>query len=90
MSLLLGIDIGTSSVKAVLFDPETAQIVAVAAKEYPIHKPAPDRAEQDAEDWWRATVEVVRRIVADTRRSDVVGVSFCGQMHGGAFLGRDL
>ena len=47
MTLLLGIDIGTSSAKAVLFDADTSQIIAVAGQEYPIHHPAPDRAEQD-------------------------------------------
>ncbi len=90
MPLLLGIDLGTSSVKAALFDPDSARIVAVAAREYPIRKPAPDRAEQDADDWWRATIEVVRRIVAEAGRNDVIGVGFSGQMHGGVFLDRQL
>ncbi len=90
MPLLLGIDIGTSSIKAALFDPDKAQIVAVAAREYPIYKPAPDRAEQDADDWWRASVDVVRRVVADSGRDDVTGIGFSGQMHGGVFLDRSL
>ncbi len=86
MSLLLGIDIGTSSVKAVLFDPDTAGVVAVAQHEYPIHKPAPDRAEQDPEDWWNATVEVVRGVTERAGRRDVIAISLCGQMHGFAML----
>lgn len=88
MSLLLGIDIGTSSAKAVLFDPDTAQILAVAGHEYPLHKPAPDRAEQNPEDWWRATITIVRRLVVQAGRTDVAGISFSGQMHGTVLLDR--
>jgi xylulokinase len=86
MTLLLGIDIGTSSVKALLFDSETSKTLAVDGREYPIRKPAPDRAEQDADDWWRATVEVVKRVVAVAGRRDVSAIGCCGQMHGGVFL----
>lgn len=86
MPLLLGIDIGTSSVKAVLFDPDTAQVAAVAGREYPIHKPAPDRAEQDPDDWWNASVDVVRRALAQAGRRDVSAVGLCGQMHGTIML----
>lgn len=88
MTLLLGIDIGTSSAKAVLFDPDTAQILAVAGHEYPLHKPAPDRAEQNPEDWWQATITIVRRLISQAGRMDVVGISFSGQMHGTVLLGR--
>ncbi|MDH3676547.1 MAG: FGGY family carbohydrate kinase, partial [Anaerolineae bacterium] len=49
MTLLIGIDLGTSGVKTVLFNPEAGEILAVAAQEYPVHKPAADRAEQDPE-----------------------------------------
>jgi len=86
MTYLLGIDIGTSSAKAVLFDPESAQIAAVANQEYPIQRPAPDRAEQDPEDWWRATVTVTRRLLAERPGASVVGISFSGQMHGTVLL----
>src|SRR5664279_756276 len=86
MSLLLGIDIGTSSVKAVLFDPDSVGIVAIAQREYPVYKPAPDRAEQNADDWWNATVEVVRRVVERSGRRDIVAIGLCGQMHGTVML----
>lgn len=86
MALLLGIDIGTSSVKAVLFDPDLRQIVGVAAAEYPIHKPAVDRAEQDADDWWQASVTAVRAALAQAGRNDVAAIGLDGQMHGGVLL----
>jgi xylulokinase len=86
MPLLLGIDIGTSSAKAVLFDPDSAAILATAGREYPILRPAPDRAEQRPEDWWNAVIEVTRRVVALSGRTDLAAIGLCGQMHGGALL----
>ncbi len=86
MALLLGIDIGTSSVKAVLFDSDTSQIVAVQGAEYPIHKPAPNRAEQDPDDWWRASVSVIRAVMARAPHTAIAGISLSGQMHGTALV----
>ena len=87
--MLLGIDIGTSSVKAALFDPETGAAVASAGREYPIHKPAPDRAEQNPEDWWRAAAAVTQQIIEQSGRREVRGIGLCGQMHGVTLLGKD-
>ncbi len=53
MALLLGVDIGTSSLKVVLFD-EDLRPVALARREYGTSYPGPGCAEQDPEDWWRA------------------------------------
>ncbi|MEZ4672397.1 MAG: xylulokinase [Anaerolineae bacterium] len=89
MSLLLGIDLGTSSIKAVLFDSDINRIVGVAGREYPINHPAPDRAEQDPDAWWQATVEVVRRVTAEAGSNAVTAISFSGQMHGTVLLGND-
>lgn len=90
MTLLLGIDIGTSSAKAVLFDPDTAQIAAVTrGYEYPINKPRPDYAEQNPDDWWRATVAAVRAALAQAGRDDVAGISFSAQMHATVLVGAD-
>lgn len=89
MSLLLGIDLGTSSVKAIMFDSATSSIKAVAGREYAINHPAPDRAEQDPDEWWRATVEVVRRVTAEAGTNEVTAISFSGQMHGTVLLGKD-
>ena len=59
MSLLIGLDIGTTSVKAGVFDASGRQL-AGAGQEYRIDHPAPDRAEIDAETYWVATVAAVR------------------------------
>lgn len=90
MTLLLGIDIGTSSAKAVLFDPDTAQIAAVSSgAEYPIIKTRPDYAEQDPDDWWRAVVKVVRGALEQAGRDDVAAISFSAQMHATVLIGAD-
>lgn len=86
MALLLGIDIGTSSAKAVLFNADTGQLVAVAGREYPIHTPTPDAAEQDPDDWWQAVIEVVQRVTTLADRRDIAAIGFSGQMHGVVLL----
>ncbi|MGB1288726.1 MAG: FGGY family carbohydrate kinase, partial [Aggregatilineales bacterium] len=64
MTLLLGIDTGTSSAKALLFDSETATTLAISrGHEYPIHKPTPDRAEQNPDDWWQASANAIREVL---------------------------
>ena len=87
MALLLGIDIGTSSAKAVLFDADTVQTVAVSnGHEYPIHKPQPDYAEQNPDDWWQAVVAAVRDLIGQVGKVNVAAIGFSGQMHGGVLL----
>jgi xylulokinase len=61
--LLLGIDVGTSSVKAALVDPR-GTVHAVGHAEYPLHHIRPAWVEQDPEDWWRGTCQAVREALA--------------------------
>jgi len=56
VSLLLGIDVGTSGLKAVVYDAEEASPVAFASGEYPLEFPFRGAVEQDARLWWKATV----------------------------------
>jgi xylulokinase len=87
MAYLLGIDIGTSTAKAVLFDSDTAQTVAISkGHEYPIHKPQPDFAEQNPDDWWNAVIAAVQDVVQQAGQVEYAAISFCGQMHGGVLL----
>lgn len=59
----LGIDVGTTAIKAVLVDSSFG-VVAQAGREYPIHCPHRDWAEQDPEDWWHGLVECVREVIS--------------------------
>jgi len=101
VSLLLGIDIGTTGARAILVDSRDGRVVAGATREYPLHTPRPLWAEQDAEDWWRGAAGAVREALDVARRetgtADVRAVGLSGQMHGvvlvdgaGQPLGRSL
>jgi len=82
----LGIDLGTSSVKALLVD-ESGRVQAGGMAEYPVHRPRPGFAEQNPEDWWRATGEAVRQALAwGGKESRVTGIGLSGQMHGTVLL----
>jgi xylulokinase len=81
MSYLLGIDLGTSSVKVVAFGVEGA-LKGVGLAEYPILTPRLGYAEQDPEQWWRATVKAVREALDKAGRPEILGIGFSGQMHG--------
>jgi len=89
MSVFLGIDVGTSGTKALAIDA-SGRILADAMETYPCHAPRPLWSEQDPDDWWRATVRSVRRVVAAARLkpADVAALGLSGQMHGSVFLDR--
>ena len=88
--IYLGIDIGTSAVKALLADEEQ-RVLAEATEELSISRPHPLWSEQDPEDWWSAVVTVVTalRRAAPDRFAAIRGVGLSGQMHGAVLLGRD-
>ena len=88
MSALLGIDLGTSSVKVVVCTLEGA-IEGIGNAEYPILTPLPGYAEQDPEDWWRATISAVGQAMHDAGGPEVLGIGFSGQMHGFVPMGAD-
>jgi xylulokinase len=82
MSLLIGLDIGTTSVKAGIFEA-TGRQLAVVGQEYRLDHPAPDRAEIDAEAYWTATVAAIRGALeiagADPTRVAAMAVSSQGE-----------
>ncbi len=82
---LLGIDLGTSSVKVLLAGTD-GQVLAAASAEYPILHPAPNQAEQNPEEWWRATVEAVQAVLAQAPGIPVAAIGLSGQMHGTVLL----
>ncbi len=83
MRYLIGIDIGTSATKTVLFD-ERCQVVASASQEYPMHQPQNGWAEQDPGDWKEAVLATIRKVVEKSGATpeDVKGIGLSGQMHG--------
>ena len=81
MAYLMGIDVGTTGSKTLLID-EVGNVITSATVEYPMYTPHPLWAEQDPADWWQATVESIRQVLADVRGSEVKGLGLTGQMHG--------
>lgn len=77
---LLNIDVGTSSLKAVLFDLH-GQMIARETAGYRYQTPVRNQAEQDPEDWWAACCKVCRKILED-RKVNILAVSVCGQAPG--------
>lgn len=61
---LLGIDVGTTGTKTLLFSAE-GTLLGHAYRAYPTATPAVGFCEQDPEDWWKAVVETVREVTAD-------------------------
>jgi xylulokinase len=82
--MFLGIDVGTSSVKAVLADAND-RLVAQASAPLSVERPHPLWSEQDPESWWRATVDAVRAL-SQKERAAVKAVGLSGQMHGATLL----
>ncbi len=83
--LLLGIDLGTSALKAVAV-AEEGRVVADAEAAYPVHRPRPDRAEQDPSDWWQALVHSLATLRAQVDLDAVRAIGLSGQMHGTVLL----
>lgn len=85
MSLVLGLDLGTSGLKAVALNA-AGQKVAEARVSYPLHTPRPGWTEQDPLDWAQAAREALRNLREQIGQADVVGIGLSGQMHGAVFL----
>ena len=87
MAFLLGIDVGTSGTKTVLFD-EAGKALASATVEYPLLTPNPGWTEQDPDDWWNATVSTIKDVLGQSQvdASEIKGIGLSGQMHGSVFM----
>jgi len=83
MPYVIGIDIGTSGTKTVLFD-EKGTTIASATVEYPLYQPKNGWAEQNPEDWYNASVSTIRTVLekSGVDKNDVKGIGLSGQMHG--------
>ncbi len=78
MPVCVGLDVGTTGVKAVAISPD-GSVVTRAERPYPLSTPHPGWSEQDPEDWWRAAKATLAEVCAGL---DVAGIGLSGQMHG--------
>jgi xylulokinase len=85
VSSLVGLDVGTTGVKALALSADDGAVIGRAEKEYPLSVPRPGWAEQDPEDWARAAASTLEQLHArDGRR-----IGLTGQMHGLVVLDAD-
>ena len=85
-SAYLGIDVGTTSVKALVVDDAGAPLSEGACPQS-VAVPAPGWAEQDPDDWWKGTVVAVRQaVVRLPARTQIAAIGLSGQMHSSVFL----
>jgi xylulokinase len=76
--MLLGLDLGTASLKALLLNTD-GQIVAEASRAYPVHAPHPGWAESNPNDWWLAAQQATLEL---GHGDEISAIGFSGQMHG--------
>ena len=85
--LCIGLDVGTSGVKAVLTTPD-GRILASAVADYPLLTPKPGWTEQEPDAWWTASCHVLSDLAAKAP-SPIEAIGLTGQMHGAVFLDAD-
>ena len=83
MACLMGIDLGTSSVKTLLME-EDGKVLACCGESYEIEVPQTGYAEQDPDMWYEKTIATIRSVLGKSGipPEEIRGISFSGQMHG--------
>ena len=89
MRYIVGIDVGTSGTKTVLYQ-ENGQVLASVSSEYDMAQPQNGWAEQDPDDWWNATKATLQQVLKKSGidAAGVAGVGLTGQMHGLVMLNK--
>ena len=87
--MYLGLDLGTSGIKAVLLDNQGA-LIDQASEALTVATPQPNWSEQNPEDWWQATLSVVAQLKqAGHELQQVQALGLSGQMHGATLLDKN-
>ncbi len=83
--MYLGLDLGTSGVKALLIGDDQS-VIADAHASLDVSRPAPGWSEQDPADWITATQQALGALASSQDLSRVAGIGLSGQMHGATLL----
>src|SRR5512147_2745704 len=86
--VLLGIDVGTTGIKAIIARVTDGSILATGFAPYPLYHPHPGWAEQQPDDWWAACAIAIRACLADAAIApdSIQAIGLSGQMHGAVLL----
>ncbi|MDR0397083.1 MAG: FGGY-family carbohydrate kinase [Oscillospiraceae bacterium] len=85
MDTLIALDIGTSAVKAALFDKD-GSLLASESEPYPVDTPRPGWTQQHPDRWWHAARLALRRIASHPLAAGAVGVGVAGQSWSAVFV----
>lgn len=90
MKYSLGIDLGTTGVKALLVGTDGV-IKSIGYAKYPLYTPQVQHAEQDPQEWWQGMCSAITQALKSSQidPKDILGVGFSGQMHGTVLLDKD-
>lgn len=90
MTSFLGLDIGTSSVKALLLD-DRQRVLASGSADLDVSRPRPLWSEQDPESWWQGLLVAVEQIraAAPAAWAGLSAIGLSGQQHGAVLLGEE-
>ena len=83
--MYIGIDLGTSGVKAILLS-EQGEVLAARTEKLSVSRPHPLWSEQDPEQWWQATDRALRALGQQHSLQGVKALGLAGQMHGATLL----
>jgi xylulokinase len=88
--MFIGLDVGTSSVKAILLDGDQ-KLISSATADLTVQRPFPSWSEQDPDSWWTACQEAMDQLAraAPKEMAAVQGIGLSGHMHGATLLGSD-
>lgn len=83
--MYIGIDLGTSGVKAILLN-EQGDVLATHTEKLTVSRPHPLWSEQDPEQWWQATNTAMQALGSQHALREVKALGIAGQMHGATLL----
>ena len=77
-SIVIGIDVGTGGCKVAAFDLR-GRLITESFKEYPVHHPRVNWAEQDPDEWWNAVCRALREVTSKVTSGDIIAVGLTSQ-----------
>lgn len=90
MKYSLGIDLGTTGIKALIVGSD-GMIKSIGYAKYPLYTPQVQHAEQDPQEWWNGMCNAIMQALkaSQINPADILGVGFSGQMHGTVLLDKE-